>query len=118
MSQVTKSVIYNTESTTNDISISVDIGYAQPSVTRIFVNGKALNGEIRDSFNQPLGNADELRGKEVVFFTTVSDMQQNTNETSLKIKVRGGSGVLDVPTLRLMANEGEVVFYKINIIII
>lgn len=118
MSQITKSVIYNTENTSNSISISVDIGYAQPSVTRIFIDGKALNDEIRDSFNQLLGNANELRGKEVVCFTAVSDIQPNTNETSLKIKISGGGGVFDVPTLRLKANEGEVVFYKINIIII
>lgn len=118
MSQVTKSVIYNSANTLTDISISVNIGFAQPSVTRVFVDGKVFIGEIQDSFDRSIGSADELRGKEIVCFTTVSDMQPNTNETSLKLKVRGGSGVLDVPTLRLKANEGEVVFYKINIIII
>jgi hypothetical protein len=118
MSQVTKSVIYKSENTPTDISISVEIGYAQPSVTTIFVDGKQLNRDIKNSFNQKVGNANELRGKEVVCFTTVSDIQPTTNETSLKIKIFQGTGVLDVPTLRLNANEGEVVFYKLTIIIL
>ena len=118
MAQFTQSVIYNSAGTSTDIAISVTVGFAQPSVSRVYVDGKAFNDEIRDSFNLTVGSANVLRGKEVVCITTVSDMQPNTNETSLKIKVRGGSGVLDVQTLRLRANEGEVVFYKINIIII
>lgn len=118
MGQITKAVIYNSGNANKDITISVTIGYAQLSVSSIYVDGKKMGGEFKDSFDLTIGNAGDLRGKEVVCFTTVSDIQPDTNETSVKVKVRGANGVLDIPTLRLKANDGEVVFYKINITII
>lgn len=118
MSQITKSVIYDLGNSLDSISISVQIGYAQPSISKVFIAGKMIEEEFRDSFEKEIETTSDLRGKEIVCFTSIFDMQPHTNETSLKLKVRGSNGVLDVPILKLRANQGEVVFYKLNILVI
>jgi hypothetical protein len=118
MSQITKSVIYNTANSPGQISILCIIGYAQLSITSIYVDGNMYEEQIRESFARILGTGIALKGKEIVCLTTVYDIQQNTDNTSVKMKVSGDNGVLNIPVLNLKAKPGEVVFYKISILVI
>jgi hypothetical protein len=119
MSQITKSLIYDTNNSPKDISVSIDIGFGQNSITTIYIDGAVFNNGINNSFQGVIiGSGNSLIRKEIVIFTSIVDIQPSTNQTSLKLKINGGGGVHNEPALRQTLNSGEVAFHKLNIIII
>lgn len=67
------------ESTNTNVTLTVSIGYAQPSHTDVYKNG-ALIKQGNDNFDFVIGNATELIGKQLLVVTTVSDLPENPNQ--------------------------------------
>ena len=79
MKQTTKVRIVRVDKNDEQITLSVNVGFAQPSSTTVYVEGKILFTN-KDSFvNQPIGTKNELFEKEVLVVTAASDIDENTN---------------------------------------
>jgi hypothetical protein len=91
------------------INLDVKIGYAQKSVNTVYLNG-ALVGQSIGSFNQ---NLDVKPGDSIYVYSTVSDINQAVDNTSVDIKITGGMKELQDPHSEV-ADKDDLVFYDLS----
>lgn len=114
MSKTTIVDFYQVDQSDQPVVLNVIIGYAQNAVTTVKINSLNM-GDYERSFNLVLGNNKELVNKELFCFTTVHDINPDTNKTSVSVTLTGGvqpyEGNMDVS----VSSNGGIASYTIHI---
>jgi hypothetical protein len=94
-----------------DVSFKLSIGFGQKSTTSINLNDLSFITNQIGEINLPLGKGDALKGKTLYVTTTVSDVQPNTNETSVTYQLEGGIAPYKNTLQETAPKPNDVVFY-------
>lgn len=71
------------------VELTVTIGNGQLASTLIKINNDKL-GDFNNSFSESLGKSSDLVRKTVNLFTTIHDINPDTNKVTMTVKLRGG----------------------------
>jgi hypothetical protein len=94
-----------------EVKISVVIGEAQigSSLVMLDEKEKAKGEKIVDC---SLGNGPDLKGKTLLVKTTVNDVSDKTNLTSVTYQLKGGKEDANYLLDATVANEGDSMLYR------
>jgi len=112
----------------DDVILSVTIGYAQIASTSVTVDGVQFtaggkdehgniiqpdaNGNYPDSFSIVIGQNKDLPSKTVLIVSTVERVQDNEDNTSVQISCSGGVSSKTFPLLtEKIMTKGETLIY-------
>lgn len=106
MSQLIRIYTYKLQNAQAPISLSVTIGNAQAASSMVQLDGKILQSGIQNTFDLPVQDPNSLSGKILDLYTTVTDVNPDSDDISFRIKLSGGQGVFNPPAekLRVSAN--------------
>ena len=79
------------------------------------MDGKKLNGEKANSFDLILGKDINLNTKELFMTTVVLDVSKDTNNTSLKVRLTGGTKKYTAMMKQTVMEEGDIATYVVHI---
>jgi hypothetical protein len=97
-----------------DIALTLSIGDGQLGSSRVLLGTKVL-GQGDDITNLLIGKGPKLAGKSIDVKTVVSDVNDQTNHTSLTYSLRGGPAPADYQLSATVAEEGDSVIYRATI---
>lgn len=93
-----------------DIKIDVTIGQAQLGASLLRLGQKQL--ALGDVVNQLVGKGPGLKGKVLFVKTIVSDVNDKTNATSVRYRLRGGKSNQTFDLSATVENEGDSIIYR------
>jgi hypothetical protein len=73
----------------NPIVLNVEIGYGQIAQSLLFIDDTS-QGTKENSFELIIGKSNELIRKELSIFTTIHDIQTDTDKIYMKLVLKGG----------------------------
>ena len=115
MSKSTLVDFYKVKQNSSEIKLEVEIGFAQQAATSVRLDGKKLNGEKENSFELILGKDINLTKKELFLTTIILDVSKETNNTSLKITLTGGTKKYSAMMKQTVLEEGGIATYVVHI---
>ena len=124
MSQLFRFYTYklNPDSPQGPVNLSVTVGNRQAGSSLVQLDGKKLTslGGERDSFNLDISdpNNESLSGKTIDLFTTITDINDDNNDISFRLKLTEGQSVLNPATERPKVEENGYFQFIIKIILI
>ncbi len=96
------------------VSLSITVGDAQMGASAVWLEGKKiLQGD--DIRNARIGDGRELRGKELVIKTVVTDVNDKTNHISVTYDLAGGVKEAELFLESTVQENGESVLYRTSI---
>ena len=111
MSQIVDLKIYELKNINTPIEVSVQIGNNQTATSDIYLNGNQFKTKLIDDFAELIGNSDDLRTGQMTISTVIHDVNPNDNKVVFRYKIKGGSRVLNPPSIRLPVEEGGVAHF-------
>ncbi|MGH7323702.1 MAG: hypothetical protein ACREJ9_03540 [Candidatus Rokuibacteriota bacterium] len=97
-----------------DITLSIVIGDGQLGSSRVSLGGKVL-GQGDAIKNLPLGKGSKLAGKALSVKSVVTDVNDQTNHTSITYSLRGGAAPADYELNATVTDEGDSIIYRATI---
>lgn len=73
----------------NPIILNIEIGYGQIAQSLLIIDDTSL-GNKENSFELIIGKSNELIRKELSIFTTIHDIQADTDNIYMKLVLKGG----------------------------
>jgi hypothetical protein len=102
---------YDLNDSTEKVSLEVNIGYGQPASSRVFIDFDPAGGQKLNDFLVELGSNQTLKNKKLIINTTVWDLQDATDQTSVTIKLRGGKQPYQRTATCSVSDQGGVAIY-------
>jgi hypothetical protein len=93
------------------VKIKIDIGFGQLGVTKINLGDNTIVDNTQGSFEKVVGIDTELKGKKLFCVTTVTDVRNETNNTSVDYLLTGGIKAYSNSLQESVNSQGEVLFY-------
>ena len=113
MKQETKVKNIRIEDNNDNLTLNVNVGNGQPSVTIIYMNGKKTDEKPGSFSNYPLGKKSNLIGTDLLVVTTIHDLPENPNNVSTEHFVKDPNLNLSPDlTYGSPVDEGEVAVYS------
>jgi hypothetical protein len=97
-----------------DITLTITIGDGQLGSSRVTL-GKKVLAEGDEIATLPIGKGSILRDKAIQVKSVVSDVNDQTNHTSITYSLRGGPAAADYRLASTVAEEGDSVIYRATI---
>lgn len=93
-----------------EVTLSVAIGDAQIGGSVVIIEGETVGRNQIDDL--VLGNGPDLRGKSVKIKTTVADVNDQSNRTSVTYKFSGGPSPLNTTVTSEVDNDGDSMVFN------
>lgn len=106
---------YRLNNSENNIRMDLTVGHGQESASDLSVDSLTDEKAIKNSFTRTLGTNKTLKGKTLRCVTTVNDIQQVTDQTSILLELNGGIGQYSQSRNKAADPPGSVVSYLIII---
>lgn len=104
--------LYKVNNDNQAIRLSVTIGDGQIGVTSVNLGSEQMVVNHKNSLlDKEIGNGLNLKGKVLFCTTTVTDVQQATNKTSVTYELKGGQIPFSQTLSETVTSDGDVVFY-------
>jgi len=99
-----------------DILLTIAIGDGQLGSSRVSLDGKrvAKGDAIK---NLLLGKGSKLVGKTITIKSVVTDVNDQTNHTSILYSLRGGAAPADYELKATVMEEGDSIIYRATIVL-
>ncbi len=108
---VTQSVFYRLGDLAATVHLRLVIGQAQKGATVVQIGGVMLASSNQDVVEVELGTGAELRGKKVFCTTVVTDINPQTNLTSVTWEISGGLAAFTRTCTETLDHDGDSVLY-------
>lgn len=123
MSNTTHVDFYNvSKNKDKNVSLSISTGFGQNSTSTIYVGSTQLDGGgpngafTAEDFTVDLGSNYDLNGKKMVITIAVQDIQPDTDESSITLKLTGGLSDYKKVMTATIDKQTKVVLYTYYII--
>jgi len=94
----------------NDVYLTVIIGEAQLGSSSVTLDSEILcTGEIKDL---KIGNGNDIKGKMLRVKSIVSDINDNTNRTSIIYRFKGGKADTEYLLEETVSQDGDSIIYR------
>ena len=118
MSVISRYYTYELKGDKKNAELSIKIGNGQSAVTSLYLNGKLVGNNIKDSLSAHAissGN-DTLPGKLLDISTTIFDINTNNDQVSFRIKLKGGTSVFYPAADTLKVSQGGTAYFLIKVV--
>ncbi len=102
---------YDLNDSSGKVTLEVNIGFGQPAASRVFVDFEPVGGQKLNDFSVELGSNQSLKDKKLIINTTVWDLQDATDQTSITIKLNGGKQPYERTAMCSVSEQGGVAIY-------
>jgi hypothetical protein len=94
----------------NEVFLTVSIGDAQIGGSIVLIGSKAIGRNQIEKLS--LGDGADLKGKSVKIKTTVADVNDQSNRTSVTYKFSGGPNPLNTEVTSEVDNDGDSMVFN------
>jgi hypothetical protein len=116
MAHIFRFFTYRLNNPAGPVSLDLNVGNGQAASTYLQLDGKRIAPDKEDSFSCDIPNPGSLAGKELDIITTVKDVNEDSDDISLRIKLSGGASVSHPPADRLRAAPNGYVHFTYKVI--
>lgn len=112
------SIFYEVGDSTDPVVLTITVGEAQWGATIVRKGQEILADSEETEVVVELGPAPELKRSKVLCTTTVQDVNETTNRTSVTWHLTGGKGDLEKTKTETVDHDGDTALYAATIFLL
>ena len=106
---------YDVDDSSKKVTLEMKIGFGQPAASRVFIDYSPIGGQKQNDFSVELGTNKSLKDTKLIINTSVWDLQDATDRTSVTVKLNGGIHSYERTSECSVSEQGGVAIYIVTI---